>query len=296
MWFKEVLYSTRRCILHIDLPLGEALEQFVGRKIDQHNLIGPVEYRIRHGFPYSDLGDFLHHIVQAFEVLDVKGRPDIDACCKQFVNILPALGMAAARHVGVRILVDKQKAWPSLKRSVQVELMHDLVAVNDGLSSQNFEAFEQLLRLAPTVRFDQTGDNVTPPHYLRSPGAKHRVGFSNARRGAEKDFQMPAPFFLGEGEQCLRRSSLCLVGGHSVSLPHHIAKNRPEFFIRDGPRANNIWRDYDFTASSARLRLSTFTRGSPNRPKVRPSILLSTSSRTRASGRPRALATRGTWK
>src|SRR5262245_7504306 len=54
--------------------------------------------------------------------------------------------------------------------------------------------------------------------------------------------------------------------------------------------------DYDFRPSRARLRLSTLTLGSPRRPSVRPSTWLSTNARTCASGRPRAFATRGTWK
>src|SRR5262249_23673370 len=102
---------------------------------------------------------------------------------------------------------------------------------------------------------------------------KHRVGLSNARCGAEKNLQVPAPFLSGEGEECVRRSSLLCVGGHSPPLAAAI---------------------YEFKSSSARLSLSTLTRGSPSRPSVRPSVRLPTSARTRASGRLRALATRGT--
>ena len=47
--------------------------------------------------------------------------------------------------------------------------------------------------------------------------------------------------------------------------------------------------------SRARLRSSTLTRGSPSRPKVRPSVCSSTSARTSSSDMPRASATRATW-
>ena len=63
LWFKEVLYSARRCILHIDLALGEALEQFVGRKIDQYNLVSLIEDGIGYGLTYAHLGDLLHDVV-----------------------------------------------------------------------------------------------------------------------------------------------------------------------------------------------------------------------------------------
>ena len=47
--------------------------------------------------------------------------------------------------------------------------------------------------------------------------------------------------------------------------------------------------------SSARLSNRTFTRGSPKRPRNRPSVFSSTSWRMRSSGRLRALAILGTW-
>src|SRR5262245_1954627 len=122
--------------------------------------------------------------------------------------------MAASRHVGVRIFVDKQQAGPSLKRRIEIELVHDLVAVSDRLSRKFFEAFEQLLGLAPAVRFDQASDNVTTARLLVAGRGEHAIGLSNARSRTEKDLQMPAAFLLGESKQRVRRTSFCFVSGH----------------------------------------------------------------------------------
>ncbi|KAG1245625.1 hypothetical protein G6F68_014980 [Rhizopus microsporus] len=46
--------------------------------------------------------------------------------------------------------------------------------------------------------------------------------------------------------------------------------------------------------SSAKFRVTTFTRGWPNRPHWRPSVCACTSACTRSTGRPRARATRAT--
>src|SRR5262249_1596211 len=108
---------------------------------------------------------------------------------------------------------------------------------------------------------------------LGAGGAEHGVGFPDARRGAEKNLQMSPPFLLGEGEERIRRSSLLCVGGHSPPLAAAI---------------------YHLKSAKAKVSLSTLTRGSPSRPKVRPSVWLSTRARTRAWGRLRAFATRGT--
>src|SRR5262245_29415226 len=123
------------------------------------------------------------------------------------------------------------------------------------------------------MRFDQSGNDIPAARFLRAGSAEHGVSFSDTGSGAEKNFQMSPPFLLDEGEECVRRSALRCVGGHAPPLAAAI---------------------YDFKSSSARLSLSTLTRGSPSRPSERPSVWLSTSARTRASGRLRAFATRGT--
>jgi hypothetical protein len=43
-------------------------------------------------------------------MLDIQCCPDIDPGPKQFVDILPTLGMAATGHVRVCILIDEQNS------------------------------------------------------------------------------------------------------------------------------------------------------------------------------------------
>src|SRR5262245_5076015 len=169
--------------------------------------------------------------------------------------------------------VDQQQSRATRERSVEIELVHDLVAVDDRLAWQDFEAVDELLGLAPAMRFDQPGNDIAAAQFLGAAGAEHGIGLPDPGSGAEKNFQVSPPFLFGQGEERVRRGSLLCVGGHSPPLAAAI---------------------YDFRSSSARLSLSTLTRGSPSRPKVRPSVRLSTSSRTRASGRLRAFAPRGT--
>ncbi len=107
---EEVVDGARRRVLHVDLALGEALEQFVGREVDQHDLVGLIEHRVGHGLAHAHLGDLQDDVVEAFEVLDVERGPDVDAGVEQFLDVLPALGMAAARHVACARLVDQQQA------------------------------------------------------------------------------------------------------------------------------------------------------------------------------------------
>jgi len=64
-----------------------------------------------------------------------------------------------------------------------------------------------------------------------------------------------------------------------------------------GCRRNYVGRFHGFAAneSSARFRLSTFTPGSPRRPRSRESVFCLIKSRNFSSLTVRALATRGSW-
>ena len=58
----------------------------------------------------TDAGDPGHHVIQAFEMLDIERRPHADARIQELLDVLPALGVAGNRvpfgQVGVRELVD----------------------------------------------------------------------------------------------------------------------------------------------------------------------------------------------
>jgi hypothetical protein len=48
-------------------------------------------------------------VVEAVYVLDVERRIDVDAGCEQFLDIEVALGIAGARRIAVRQLVDQHQ-------------------------------------------------------------------------------------------------------------------------------------------------------------------------------------------
>ena len=49
--------------------------------------------RIGDGFPHLDTGYAAHHVVQAFQMLNIYRGEDVNAGLKQLLNILPALRM-----------------------------------------------------------------------------------------------------------------------------------------------------------------------------------------------------------
>ena len=205
---EEPLARPVRHVRHVDLALGEALQQLVGRQVDEHDLVGVLEHVIGHGLAHPDAGDALQDVVEAFEMLDVERRPHVDAGGQQLLDVLPALRMAAAGDVGVRQLIEQQQARPARQRLVEIELAEDLVDVDDRLARDELEARKQRLRLAPPVRLDETDDDVAALRLRRVRRCQHGVRLADARRRAEKDLQPSASALLGDGEDCVRRSSL----------------------------------------------------------------------------------------
>ena len=94
---------------HIDLAFIEAGDQILGREIDQLDVAGKIDDRIRHGFADPDFGDSGDDVIQAFDMLDIEGRIDIDPGGEQLLDIHIALGMPALRRIGMRKLVDQNE-------------------------------------------------------------------------------------------------------------------------------------------------------------------------------------------
>ena len=99
-----------RLLADIDLALAQPRHQVGRREVDQLDLVGGVDDAVGHGLAHADAGDARDHVVQALDVLDVQGRVDVDAGRQQLLDVEIALGMPAARGVGVGELVDQHRA------------------------------------------------------------------------------------------------------------------------------------------------------------------------------------------
>ena len=139
---EEVVDGARRRVLHIDLALGQPLEELVRRQVDQDKLVRLVEHRIGHRLAHADPGDPLDDVIEAFEMLDVQRRPDVDPRRQQFLNVLPSLRMAAARGIRVGVFINQDEPWVAFQGSVEIELLHHPAPVGNGQAGQDLEAVQ----------------------------------------------------------------------------------------------------------------------------------------------------------
>ena len=88
-----------RLVGKINLAGLQALQQFVRRQVDQHHLVGRIELLVGHCFPDAYAGNAADHIVETLQVLDIDCGIHVNARRQQFVDVLPAFGVARAGHI-----------------------------------------------------------------------------------------------------------------------------------------------------------------------------------------------------
>ena len=131
---EEVLQRPLGIRALIDLAGPKPLEQFFRRKVDQFNFVGVLQHRVRDCLANDHASDRGHHVIEAFDVLDIERRPDVDAGVEKFLHILPAPGVPRTGEVRVGEFVDEQNLRPPGKGGVDVKLVDDDVLVSQFAS------------------------------------------------------------------------------------------------------------------------------------------------------------------
>ena len=202
---EEALDGFPRLLRHVHLPVSQPLDQLVGRQIDQLDLVGRLDHRVRDRLPRRHAGHARDDVVQALEVLHVQRRVDVDAGGEQLGHVLPALGVARAGGVRVGQLVDQNQGRATGEGGVEIELAQAGAAVLDGPRRQSFEAREECLRLRPAVRLDPTNHHVDAGRGAGVGGFQHGVRLSDAGGGAKENLQLAARLALLVGPDALQQ-------------------------------------------------------------------------------------------
>ena len=194
---------------NVDLAFLQPLDQVVRREIDEFDAVGAVEHRIRHGFAHPHMGDLRHHIVEAFDVLDVDRGVDVDAVRQQLLDVEVALGMAAARRIGVGEFVDQRQLRAARDQRVEIHLLENLVLVVEPLARQDFKALQQRLGFRPAVGFDHADHDIDAGPQPGMRALQHLIGLADPGRGAEENLQAAGPALLPPRgfQQRIRRGS-----------------------------------------------------------------------------------------
>ena len=241
---KEIAHGALGLLRHIDLAFTQPLEQFLGGQVDERDFVGEIEHAIGNRLPHANARDLPDDVVQAFEVLDVDGRVNVDARVQQFVHVLPPLDVPGALYVGVREFVDEDQLRLASKRRVDIELSQLAIAIFDMRRRQHVETVEHRQRFLAPVRLDDPRHDVDAFFPPPARGLQHRERLADPSRCTEENLQPAALALL------------------------FVALDLFEQFVGIGA----VHHCMGFSSSSARLSFSTFTRASPNMPNCRPLV------------------------
>lgn len=120
---EEVFQGAPGSLRDIDFPLAQPLHEIARGKVNDLDLIGTIDDRIRHCLTHPDPGDLGNVVVQALDVLDIDCGVDVDAGGQQFLDVEVALRMTASRRVRVRQLIDKSNVRPAGEKRIEVHLL-----------------------------------------------------------------------------------------------------------------------------------------------------------------------------
>ncbi len=237
--------GARGLLLRIDLALLHALDELVGRQVDQFDVVRHFHDAVGHRFTHTDAGDACDRFVQCLDVLDIERGIDVDTGCEDLFHVLPALLMTTPVDIGMRELIDQRELRVARQERIEVQLRQDAAAIDHGLSRQLRQPRQLRLRFGAPVCLDQRGNDIDAVGMLAVGILKHRPGLADAGRGADENLQPAPALALRMGKQCVGRGPDLGVGRHSVAPP--------------SAPAGGIGK----ALSSARFVTSTFTRGSP---------------------------------
>ena len=252
----------------VDLAVLQPLDEVVGREIDELHCVRPIEDRVRHGLADADAGNLRDDVVQAVDVLDVDGRVDVDAVVQQLFDVEIALGMAAPRRIGVGELVDEHDLRPSGDDRIEVHLLELTPFVLDDAARDDFQPLEQRFRFFAPVRLDDPDDDIVAVLLSGPRRLQHLIGLADPGSGSHEYSELAdAPVLSARGlEQGLRRRTL-------LQFLDLVCHRDPCCVPSTLDQEANALTGY----RGLRFNDSTLTRGSPSKPRVRPSTWSATS-------------------
>lgn len=174
------------------VAVGHPAAQCLWRHVDQFELVGPADDLVGHGLALSHTGYRLDDVTERLQVLDVDRGHHVDAGLEEFFDVLPAFGVAGARHIGVCQFVHQGDGGGALQDRVDVHLGEDGGAVLDLAAPDLFQAVQHDLGARPVVVFHEGDDAVGAALHAPMGLGEHRVRLADAGCRTQVDPKLAA--------------------------------------------------------------------------------------------------------
>nr|BFE73563.1 hypothetical protein GCM10020092_068640 [Actinoplanes digitatis] len=171
----------------VDVAVRHPPAQRLRGHVDQLDLLGGADHRVGHGLALLDAGDLRDHVVERLQVLHVDRRQNGGTGVEQFLHVLPALGVAAARHVGVGQFVHHGHRGGPVQERVQVHLGEIGPTVGHPTAGDHLQVADHRGGVRAAVRLDQPDDDVGAALGAAVRLLQHGVRLADARCGTKVD-------------------------------------------------------------------------------------------------------------
>jgi hypothetical protein len=122
-------------------------------------------------------------------MLDIQGSDDVNPLGQDILDILVPLRVLAARHVGVRQLIDKGDLGSAGQYGVDIHFFHNNIVVFLLAPGDDFEPLQELGDIGPAVGLHESHDHIDPFFFEATAFEKHLVGLPYPRDRAEEDLE-----------------------------------------------------------------------------------------------------------
>ncbi len=189
---EEILERALHLFGAVDVPPFHAVLQGFRSEVHHYGFGGsernPVRNRLAHGDPRNRA----HHRRNALDVLNVKGRHNIDLRGQKFLDILVTLAVLASGNIGMGQLVDQNHLRAAREDGVDVHLFEDRAFVLDFSSRNRLNLREEFFDAFAAVGFHDTDHDVFAAASAAEGLAQHAKGLADARSVTEEKLENAA--------------------------------------------------------------------------------------------------------
>src|SRR5664280_3144696 len=187
---KKVVHCLFCLVGDVDLAFSQSLLQRFGRDIDDLDLACQFEDMIGYCLLLANACNLVNNIDSAFNVLNVEGRKNTDACIQQFLYVLEPFLVSASWKICVSKFIYQNDGRFACKDSVEIQIIEFEITKDDGASRDNLQILDKRLSFCSPMGFDKTDNNIYPLFLEVFCFFEHSISLANAGDVAEVYLQV----------------------------------------------------------------------------------------------------------
>ena len=166
--------------LLLRLLLQQALLELLWFDVNKFYPRRPIKHPVGDSLGYGSAQNRQNRILEAFNVLHIQRRIDVDARFQQFFYILITFPVAGFAQVGVGKIVNHNQLRQPFDAGVQIQFGFYAPFLGDGFAAHRLQPLRELADRRPPIAGKQADHHIQPFLFGCSGGLQHGVAFPGA--------------------------------------------------------------------------------------------------------------------